>query len=208
MGVASGPVSFMSLYDASTDVVKQGGTRRGANMGILRVDHPDILDFIACKDDTTKITNFNISVGSPMPSWQALAAGRRVRPDLDPRISSRRAAPTPATSGRRSSTAPGRPVSRGSSSSTAPTTSTRSRTSARTRRPTRAASSRSWPYDVCNLGSINLGLFVNDGEIDWDHLRQVVHLTTHFLENVIDANHYPLPEITISPSGSAASASA
>jgi ribonucleoside-diphosphate reductase alpha chain len=195
MGVASGPISFMSLYDASTEVVKQGGTRRGANMGILRVDHPNILDFIHCKDDTTKITNFNISVGVTDAFMQAVESDSEydlIHPKTGAAVGTLKAREVwgQIIHGAWKTGEPGvffidkanyyNPVPHlGSYEATNP-----------------CGEQPLLPYDVCNLGSVNVGAFVKDGQVDWDHMRQVIHLSTHFLENVIDANNYPLPEIT------------
>ncbi|MGH7509942.1 MAG: vitamin B12-dependent ribonucleotide reductase [Gemmatimonadales bacterium] len=199
MGVASGPVSFMTLFDASTDVVKQGGTRRGANMGILRVDHPDIMEFITCKDDTSKVTNFNISVAVTDAFMAAVEADglydlihpktRQVTGQLRARDVWERILHGAWKTGE-----PGVFfVDKANHYNPVPHLGEYEATNPCGEQPL-------LPYDVCNLGSINLGAFVKqDGKevgIDWDRLRQVVHLSTHFLENVIDANQYPLPEIT------------
>ncbi len=195
MGVASGPVSFMSLFDASTDVVKQGGTRRGANMGILRVDHPDILDFIACKDDLTKVTNFNISVGVTDAFMQAMEKDEEydlLHPNTRKVVGKLRARDvwSKIIHGAWKTGEPGVYfIDRANYYNPVPHLGSYEATNPCGEQPLR-------PYDVGNLGSVNMGDFVRDGAIDWDALRRVVHLCTHFLENVIDANNYPLPQIT------------
>jgi ribonucleoside-diphosphate reductase alpha chain len=204
MGVASGPVSFMTLYDSSTEVVKQGGTRRGANMGILRVDHPNIREFISCKDDTSKITNFNISVAITDAFMTALELGEPYDL-LSPRSGEVMGQEDPQeifdmiVHGAWKTGEPGVFfIDRANEFNPVPHLGSYEATNPCGEQPL-------LPYDVCNLGSVNLGMFVKDDfawgndptdGVDWEGLRQVVHLSTHFLDNVIDANRYPLEEIT------------
>src|SRR5688500_7455405 len=193
-GVASGPVSFMKLYDASTDAVKQGGTRRGANMGILRVDHPDILEFITCKEDLTQVTNFNISVAVTDAFMQAVKAGttydlidpvtKQVVKQLDAQMVWDKMIDGAWRTGE-----PGCFfVDEANRYNPVPHLGAYEATNPCGEQPLLA-------YDVCNLGSINVGFYVRDGKLDWDAFKRDIHASTHFLDNVIDVNRFPLPEI-------------
>lgn len=206
MGVASGPVSFMRLYDASTEVVKQGGTRRGANMGILRVDHPDVREFVRCKNDTSQITNFNISLAVTDAFMKAVEEGVEydlISPRTGERVGSEDARQVfdAIVEGAWKTGEPGVFfVDRANEHNPVPRLGAYEATNPCGEQPLLA-------YDVCNLGSVNVGAFVREEDadggrhddpidrIDWDGLRHVVHLSIHFLDNVIDANRYPLSEI-------------
>jgi len=193
-GVASGPVSFMRIFDTSTEVIKAGGKRRGAMMGILRVDHPDVLEFIVAKENPQMLSNFNVSVAVTdefMAAVEADEAYWLINPRNGEKVKRLKARDVWRLMAR-SAWASGDPgvvfIDEINRHNPTPEVGRIESTNPCGEQPL-------LPYESCNLGSIDLSRIVEYGKISWEKLRETVRNAVHFLDNVVDANVYPLKEI-------------
>lgn len=193
-GIASGVVSFMSIYNATTSTIKQGGKRRGANMGLLRCDHPEIMDFITCKESEGNFSNFNISVATTKEFMEAVEKDKDIglinprTGDIDKEVRARGIWNLILIMAWRN----GEPgvifLDKINDANPTPEVGIIEAVNP-------CSEQMLLPFESCNLGSINLSKFIYNGRIQWQELENIIRLSVRFLDNVIDANNFPFKEI-------------